>query len=625
VSIAKKLKFELSDYFGLCLLLVGLWLASNPYYGIRHDSILYNAQALNKIFPEIYGRDLFFQYGSQDKFTFFPYVHAYFIQCFGLNSANFLLMIIGKIFWVTGLFAFVASIFQKRERWLAMACVLGFSPFYESYNVFSYGESFLTSRIFSEASVLFGLASLVAGQRILACGLLVVASLCHPLITLPAFCIGLFLFPWRSWRLPFVLCGVGGGLVVILGFAGIPPFSLLLTAFDPAWLQMIEMRSYFVFLDSWDYEIFGRFFFLAVLMLLAMQFGQQKVALLARVCLFSAMLFLLVAWVGGEFRNVLITQLQLWRVLWLFQLCGLIILGGVTLEWWKASHFLRMAILTMWACALLDGAAAGYIALAGCVLFLVLRQHLINREAQRVDAIVIALLLCFSIGWKVWYFKSLIDTGFISRSPWITVFTDFLPITLCVFLYFYLVERFGRKISLLTACLGFVVFFWGASEWWIGPNKGAYFDDEAHQKSAEALRRFMPENATIFWPGGMDATWFWLRHPHYFSTAQTAGLLFSRETARHAYIRQSKLYAVGFREEFPWTKDIGNSVMSMQFMPKLVGADLAYTLCKDADLDYLVLPGNTEVEPKILFESPYSAGTLALVGCADLRSSVSVR
>ena len=44
----------------------------HPYYGIRHDSILYFGQVLMGRYPEYISNDLFFKYGSQAKYSRFP-------------------------------------------------------------------------------------------------------------------------------------------------------------------------------------------------------------------------------------------------------------------------------------------------------------------------------------------------------------------------------------------------------------------------------------------------------------------------------------------------------------------------------------------------------------------------
>ena len=58
------------------LVLVALWVLAHPYGGLRHDGLLYAGQAMAHLRPDVFGRDLFFAYGSQDDYTIFGQVYA---------------------------------------------------------------------------------------------------------------------------------------------------------------------------------------------------------------------------------------------------------------------------------------------------------------------------------------------------------------------------------------------------------------------------------------------------------------------------------------------------------------------------------------------------------------------
>lgn len=68
------------------LLLAGLWLWAHPYRGLTHDAILYSAQALSHLYPEIFRSDIFFVYGSQDDYTLFSRIYAFLIGWLGLEG-----------------------------------------------------------------------------------------------------------------------------------------------------------------------------------------------------------------------------------------------------------------------------------------------------------------------------------------------------------------------------------------------------------------------------------------------------------------------------------------------------------------------------------------------------------
>ena len=60
-----------------------------PYRGILHDSQLYAVQVMNRVEGGAYSDDLFFRYGSQDKFSVFSLVAAPLVRVLGLETTLF--------------------------------------------------------------------------------------------------------------------------------------------------------------------------------------------------------------------------------------------------------------------------------------------------------------------------------------------------------------------------------------------------------------------------------------------------------------------------------------------------------------------------------------------------------
>ena len=56
------------------LLGLALLLLIRRYSGIYHDSILYLGQALVHRWPGIFGNDMFFLHGSQDRYSLLPWL-----------------------------------------------------------------------------------------------------------------------------------------------------------------------------------------------------------------------------------------------------------------------------------------------------------------------------------------------------------------------------------------------------------------------------------------------------------------------------------------------------------------------------------------------------------------------
>src|ERR1700721_1965521 len=65
---------------------VATWLLLRGYHGLLGDAQLYAFQALARIHPSL-ASDLYLQNTSQDQFTIFSPVYAWFIESLGLEHA----------------------------------------------------------------------------------------------------------------------------------------------------------------------------------------------------------------------------------------------------------------------------------------------------------------------------------------------------------------------------------------------------------------------------------------------------------------------------------------------------------------------------------------------------------
>src|ERR1700704_6454781 len=77
----------------LALLAVALWLSTRGYHGLTGDAQIYAFQALARIRPGL-AADLYLQNTSQDQFTIFSPLYAWFIGVFGLELAARLLTLL---------------------------------------------------------------------------------------------------------------------------------------------------------------------------------------------------------------------------------------------------------------------------------------------------------------------------------------------------------------------------------------------------------------------------------------------------------------------------------------------------------------------------------------------------
>ncbi len=110
--------------------LLAIMLALNaltvPYAGLTHDARLYSLQVTNYLSDGSYADDLFFQYGSQDRYSLFSRVTAPLVRLLGVPSAFFALYLVFNFVFLAGLMRLVRALLPHDR--LAGTCARSWSP-----------------------------------------------------------------------------------------------------------------------------------------------------------------------------------------------------------------------------------------------------------------------------------------------------------------------------------------------------------------------------------------------------------------------------------------------------------------------------------------------------------------
>jgi hypothetical protein len=615
-------RYRLSE-LGLLFLIFGAWLAARPYDGIWHDAVLYTAQALSRLHPEFYANDLFFRYGSQDSFTIFPAFHAAAIKLFGIEGAALIVTLVGKVLWFSALVWFLASILRGRAYWLGLALVASYNPYFDSHGVFSWGETFVTSRLYAEAFVLAALALAFRRLWVLAGAVLMLAVLLHPLVAIVGILLtGLLLLMSVGWSrnslllLSLLLCALS--LPVILG---ISPFDRLLTTYDEIWLSQIQSRNAYVFLETWEYAAFSRIGLVAVILFASVYVTtsemQRRLSIAALVALF---LLLAAAWVGGSvLYNVLLTQLQLWRGLWLIQLVAWGLAANVLLALVNGNGPERLLAVLLVSAFLLEGVASGVIAFGALLLYFVLIRYQPEWKLGLLTVLVLGGVLLLSLLFRIALLTITADEWeTTSRSGWLVFFfSPLFLIGMVSLLVWHIAGGNKYEVWVIGACLFYfsmclLVFF--ASN--PSPPK-------VDQQELTTLRQIIPSEAAVYRPGGLAYVWFLLQRSSYASGLQTAGVLFSRETANEASRRQQLLWSLGFSDGNPYWLGMreASEMLSRkpQYRPAQETIDL---LCADRELGYLFLPKSGLLAGKVVYPPLYENRLFRLFDCVTVRAAI---
>ena len=619
-STGMRRQFSSMAQLGLAAIVAAVWLMAHPYFGVYHDALLYTAQALNRLWPDIYGRDLYFRYGSQDQFTVFSSMYAWAIAGLGIDRAALLLTAIGKLLWCGGLVFFLASYLRQFPLWLGMIVVAGFSSPYDGAQIFFYGESFVTPRPYAEALCLLALGLVVRGREVPAGLALLLALVLHPLMALPGLvAAGLFS------RLPGRLLLSAGffGMVVAtgLGLIGVEPFVRLVTCFDATWLDLVEKHNSNVFVDTWRSDFLGQAATLATILWFCRRlYKDDLIGRLAGRSLLLGFGGLLVAWLGASvFHNVLLTQLQVWRVLWIVQIIALSLLGALSVRLWPSGRAIdRVLLIGLWSALVLKGLFVGALVLAVACIWLALDRHRPDWRPTKLIWLTMSLLPFAAVVTDLGVRRNEILMWHGRRPVWQLLLGDPVLAVLVFALLVWLVGRWRRIGSIAAGLIGGGVLLVAVPAW--------FSQSEENWESAgsvSTLRAIVPIGATVYWPDTPEGVWFWLRRAQYASRAQGVGTLYSRDTAMLSAFRQARLLALGFGDGDPYLDSSHDALLGVidarVFRPGLMEAS---SLCQDPELDYLVFPAKSELAPiGFRFTYPFDKADYDLLDCHRLSSS----
>lgn len=573
------------------LLVLFLLVYLRPYYGIRHDAVLYLGQALLHWQPEQFGQDLFFAYGSQAQFTLFPQLAAWLLPHFGAAELFRWGTLVGLVAFVVGSAVLLARLLPVGQRYYALLALLILPSGYGGWRVFSYAEPFLTARSLSEPLVLLSLAAYIGGSPSLAAASWLFAAALHPLQSVPA-----ALAIWldrvaqdRRWLhllwLPL--------LAALVGALGWPPFDRFIQTYDAQWFSWIEEPNRHVFITRWQTSGWG--YLLTDLFLGWLVLRQSEGALhrFARMVLVATLLGCLAALLLADgLHLVFFTGLQLWRTQWLLHWLAMACVPWLLLRQWRADGGFSTRLLMLLAFVVLGtpGAAGVTLPLVALLALLYLYWDRLKFLARPVvlslvkPAILFALLL--AVGKHIHSMITIFTQADGSREvirPEYSLFSYPLVAAGIVTGGLWLWQRRGYwcmplLITLIAASL-YAFSVWDRRNTWT-----RYI--EAAQFSSVLFGVELRPAAQVYWTGELVAPWLILNRPSYFNGHQTSGLLFNRGTAEEAYRREEVLRILSFQENICDIMNALNSNDSCAVDDAVVAEACAKA---DGQLDYLVL------------------------------------
>jgi len=563
---------------------MAIWLVTRRYSGIHNDAALYALMALARADPATFASDMFVRFGSQDPFSLFSPLYGAAIAALGLQGANIALTLMAHALWLTGAWMLTARLLRGLPARLTLVLIAAIPAFYGGWAVLFAGEAILTPRPFAEALTMIAVAWLLKGRWRLCAAALAAAALLHPAMALAGLGAAWLILGLRR---PMILWAgpAAAAAALVLAFAGVQPFARLFQVMDAPWLALVMAHNGFLFTGAWMAADRVRVVAeLAICAAAALCSGGGRRRAFIAIAV-TATAGLTVSMLGADWaRNVLITQLQTWRLTWLLAVAALpaLVLTALRLRrrrlGWAACALLAAPLIILtrpfsdkaWAWG-----AALVMSLAGLVLAWMIRRGrapTLSRTAERMIIEAAVILPLGALGDSAINFAQDIAFrlrhGAFSLDPAMFIFVRAALLAAGVGLVL-LARRAptgaiaGASLGLLAAALA-----WDARPPWDrlliagGPSPLA-----------------LPAGATVLWADEAPPTWFLLRRPAYVSSTQAAGLVFSPATAQ-AWRRRAAIVAPLVTLE-DWSLKSGSPDCRARLAP--VSADAIRSVCARAD------------------------------------------
>jgi hypothetical protein len=602
-------RFATSAVLGLTL--VAIWLLTHRYGGITNDAQLYAIQALARIHPGLAG-DLYLRNTSQDQYTVFSPIYAAAIRSLGLPDATLLLWALCRAWLIVAAWVLVRRLAGAVTAWLAVAAAVIAPAGYGGSGVFQFAEDYLSARSLAEALVLTAIACHFKGYRPAAFAIAAAALAVHPLMGLP----GLLLLICLELPTRVNLIGAAGGILAACGIAVLATttsgFGGPFTVIDPAWLEIVRERSQFLFPQLWpirDWELNARPF-VALGLAAAVFDGPQSIqSQLRKLCASASLVAaagLAVALIAATIGPVaILIQGQAWRWIWIADFLGVLLLAPTVVQMCRKHGCGPLCSVLLLAASDFTGAAGLVYSCAALSIWLC--RVRIGDKMTRFWPLCAWTALAAILAWLIAHHWPL-ATGAASASaaePTALQVARNLMALRTVGLIVAAAAVYGAARSgsssasaligaaMLAACCTLLPFAFPPSR-----NAGAASESA---EFADWVRAIPPEASVLVADGRNSGpfVWFTLGRPNYLTLSQSAGVVFSRETAFEVRRRGEVLSPIMNPSWQVMTNNAqiraGSKADGPALLRPLTAASLAH-VCEDPQLGFVISRENLGFE-----------------------------
>ena len=581
-----------------------LWLATRPYLGVIHDSRFYTLLALRMADPARLDPDLFLHFGRQDRFSVFSYLYEPVLVELGVGRGAMVMTAIGQACWLAGAFSLATSLTHDRVR--ALVAVAGLIILPSAYGprfIISFGEPFVTPRLFAEAASMVALGYLVRGRLMPAAAALCVSGAFHPIMAIAGAAVFL-LYAGRRNSMWYAAAIGASAVCIALAFLGVEPFTRLGVRLDPEWFQVVYQREETAFLSRWtaaDYIVLVSEVSLALVVL-------RKTGPDGRRLLWAVLTVmsggLVLNGVGADLlHNQLLTNLQFWRTAWMLEAVSHLLATAAVIAMWdeNAHHhpFARPLVIA----GVLFLFAARFVAtfyieaaflLAWGAIY-IRRYGLPSSKPLHPSLLPVAIIIGIVSATFYSIFTNVDTTQPALDQRWLNL-NSFV---LCLLAFGVAVRLTASKAPanrLIFATLAVLLLSGIAGIGFDNRTDWARYSEDSNASSRE-LKSFIPDGSNVYWDGMTDVLWLRLRHASYYSCSQGAGGMFFRETAIAFAHRYDSFRFEPLRNSSCSTPGQSRPVQTSE-------AELRRACAREPELDYIIVPNQISGLPTREWTSP---------------------
>jgi hypothetical protein len=611
----------------LALLPVALWCLTHRYRGLVGDAALYAVQALSRTTTGL-AHDVFLDNASQDRYTIFSPIYAFFIKRLGLQEAAVSLLVFFKVCFYVSAWMFSRRLFDARTAVLTIALLIAVPIEYGAFHVFRVAEDMLTARSMAEVLVMVGLCLHVYGWKNVGLALAAFALSIHALMALPMVLLLLSLRVSARASLLAALAAIAAVLCMASAAAMAPQWTPgWLGVMDPNWLDMVRERSQFVFLQLWrltDWESNARPFVSLALGMLVIRDGRVRTLCAAAMIVGAA--GLAIAFVAGVVGpSAALLQGQAWRWTWVTGLASLLMLAPTVLAMWRCERcgpLCAVLLLMGWLISAVEGV---YCVVAALCLWYG-RDHIPASTARylRATAALIGVLVLARVIGTGWTALASLQAHAETEGKTLLLVRTFLGLDCVAVVLVFLLSSWAFNSRAIGPAVAVAVALATAT---VLAAPGALENPLADGTSAQLAefadwRDVIPPGDNVlvvprYYTAGF--AWFTLQRPSYLTVDQSSGVIFSQATAAEVRRRSDVLLPL---QEPDWRLLSRYAKRGGRFdaASSPLTRDVLVRICSDSELNFVVARENVGFDP-IPHRRPGIGAGWNLYDCKHVNSS----